>query len=120
MLHSEKISENKDAKNLVVFGGNEMRRHEIINLLSSIDALTIYGTLSEEEGKGKIIELPKVDIVLIGGRYTVAQRNSIKQFILQLPYQVIITEPGVDYPYSNEAIFNHIEKIVNYETASKI
>ncbi len=120
MLKSSLISENKNAKVLVVFGGNEYRRDEIISLLSSIPDLTIYGTLSEQEGIQKIKSLNTVDLILIGGRYTANQRETIKKFIAEYSNQILVTEPGVDYPYSNENIFNHINNIIKNETTSKI
>ena len=112
ILKSEHISANANAKILVVFGGNEERRDSVINLLSPIDNLTIYGMLSEEEGIAKMQELGKVDIVLIGGRYTEQQRINIKNEVTKNYPNASVTEPGVDYHYSNESIFNKINQFV--------
>ncbi len=113
VLKFEHISSNPNAKILVVFGGNEERRDAVINLLMSIENLTIYGTLSEEEGIVKMHDLGKVDIVLIGGRYTDQQRINIREIVAQNYPTASVTEPGVDYHYSNETIFNHINKLIN-------
>jgi hypothetical protein len=107
-LISEHIAAGTAAKILVIFGGNVIRRDEIVRLLMPIDGLTIYATLSEEEGMEKMKRLEKVDVVLIGGRYTPEQRKNIKNYAgLQHP-NAIITEPGVDYEYSNQSIFEHV------------
>lgn len=119
-LKYEHLSKNQSAKILVVFGGSEVRRDDIIKLLLPIENLTIYGTLSEQEGLAKIVELGTVDMVLIGGRYTERQRTTLKGFISTNYPTAYITEPGFDYPYSNETIFNEINKLTNYETSTKI
>ncbi len=119
-LKSEHVSENKNATILVVFGGNQERRDDIINLLMTIENLSIYGTLSEEAGIEKIKELGKVDIVLIGGRYTGLQRDNIKNFINKNYPTAHTTEPGIRYLYSNENIFNEINNLTKDEATSKI
>jgi Ni,Fe-hydrogenase III small subunit len=110
-LLSENISSNPKAKILVVFGGDVHRRHQIIELLLSIENLTTFAFLSEEEGIDKIKELQKVDIVLIGGRYTQQQRINIKTFLATKFPEVKITEPGIGYTYSNENIFKELNKL---------
>ncbi len=102
-----------NAKTLVLFGGNIERRHEIISLLQPLQNLSVYGSLSEEEGMEMLSNFKKVHIVLIGGRYTNEQRMRIRAFINSQYPNIKITEPGVDYPYSNEAIFKQIESILN-------
>ncbi len=104
MLLSEHISVNNTAPVLLLFGGNPLRRDEVINQLKQLGDLTIYGTLSEEEGMKKITTLSKVDLVIIGGRYSDEQRIRIRKFVAEnLPYTKI-SEPGVQYPYETNAI----------------
>ena len=98
------VSENPDAPVIVLFGGDEVRRHEVIKHISQIGDLSVYGTLNEKEGMQKIAELPKVDVVLIGGRYSQQQRESIKAQLNELQLKVKISEPGHSYEYSNSAI----------------
>lgn len=112
MLLEKHISQNANAKVLVLFGGNPLRRDEVIRHLMTIDNLSIIGTLSEEEGIATIKQLPKVDIVLIGGRYSQEQRIRIKNFLKANYPQVQITEPGVDYPYDERIIQQEVQKIV--------
>ncbi len=69
-LLKEFISKENNAKTLLLFGGNVERRHEIISLLQPLTNLSVYGSLSEEEGIGKMQSLSQIDIVLIGGRYS--------------------------------------------------
>jgi hypothetical protein len=104
MIISESISENKNAPIIVLFGGNPHRRDEVIKHLQSLGDVTIYGTLSEEEGIEKITTLPRVDVVLIGGRYSEQQRIRIRSFIAHNLPTTKISEPGIDFPYENEAI----------------
>lgn len=104
MLLSEIISEQTNAPVLVLFGGNPYRRDEVIRLLQSVGDISIYGVLSEEEGMEKLKTLPKVDLVLIGGRYSMEQRIRIREHVRLQLVNTKITEPGVDYPYENMAI----------------
>lgn len=110
-LLNGRISVNTNAKKIVIFGGSPYRRHEIVELLSPIANLSIYATLSEEEGIAKIKELGTVDIVLIGGRYTNGQRIRIKQFVQENSPNSSITEPGYSYAYSNTLIFKNIQSL---------
>lgn len=119
-LLSESISSNPTAKILVVFGGDINRRAEIIKLLLPIENLTIYGTLSEQEGLSKIQTLNTIDIVLIGGRYTELQRGNIKAIVSSNYPLAQITEPGIGYHYSNKNIFSEINNLAKDETTSKI
>jgi hypothetical protein len=115
-LLSEYISSDSNAKSLLLFGGNVERRHEIISLLQPLTNLSVHGALSEEEGIAMLQSLPKVDIVLIGGRYTEEQRTRIRKFINTNYPAIIITEPGVHYMYSNENIFAATKNILNETT----
>jgi hypothetical protein len=109
---SELISKNPNAKVIVMFGGNPHKRKEVIQELSSIGDITIYGTLSEEEGYAKIKSLQKIDLVLIGGRYEQAQRLRIRQFMKEHLPQVPLTEPGIDYAYDNEVIWQKVKSFL--------
>lgn len=109
-LKTEFITEKVDAPIVVLFGGNPHRRHEVISLIETLDEVTVYGTLSEEEGMSRIQALPKVDLVLIGGRYNQDQRQRIRRYIKENLPTTKITEPGVDYPYSNTSILNAIKE----------
>jgi DNA-binding NarL/FixJ family response regulator len=113
MLLEEHISTRPDAKMLVLFGGNPLRRDEVIQHLRTLDNLSIIGTLSEEEGIATIKGLPRVDIVLIGGRYTQDQRLRIKSFLKSNYPQVKVTEPGVDYPYDERLILQHVRMMIS-------
>jgi len=112
MLLDQFISPHPNAKVLVLFGGNPVRRDEVIRHLKVVPDLSIIGTLSEAEGLEKLKQLPRVDIVLIGGRYDAAQRQRIKDFVSrQLPH-ARVTEPGVDYPYDERIILQHVQRLV--------
>jgi hypothetical protein len=113
-LLTEYISNDPNANTILLFGGNVERRQEIISLLQTMQNLSIYGALSEEEGIEHLQALPKVDVVLIGGRYSEEQRIRIRSFIHKNYPSIKITEPGYHYPYSNEAIFENVEILLNY------
>jgi hypothetical protein len=104
---------NSLVNHIVLFGGNEIRRQEIIDLIHTIDnKIEVYGALNEEEGMQMLQLLPKIDIVLIGGRYTSEQRKRIENFIISHLPNTKITQPGFDYEYSNENIKFYIEKLI--------
>jgi hypothetical protein len=116
-LFTEYISTEANAKTLLLFGGNVERRHEIISLLQPLTNLSVYGALSEEEGMEMLQQLAKVDLVLIGGRYSDEQRIRIRAFLQNNYPATQLTEPGIDYAYSNEAIFKKVQNILFNETA---
>lgn len=112
MLLEKYISPNADAKVLVLFGGNPIRRDEVIRHLMVIPNLTIVGTLSEAEGMEALKRLPRVDVVLIGGRYNMNQRKRIKSYVaVNLP-QAKVNEPGVDYTYNEQMITESIKRMI--------
>jgi len=107
----EKIEGSRQAPVVVLFGGSPYRRGEVIRLIAQLGDLTVYGTLSEEEGMAKIEELGrKVDLVLIGGRYSDEQRKRIQTWLTENVPGVLVSQPGVEFPYSNEAILNDIKR----------
>ncbi len=99
-----------DAPVVVLFGGNPYRRDEVVRLLAELGDITVYGTLGEDKGMAKIEELDrKVDLVLIGGRYSDEQRSRIKKWVAENLIGAEVTQPGYDYPYSNPAIFADVK-----------
>lgn len=112
-LLSEVIGTDK-APVVILFGGNPYRREEVVKLLSGLGDITVYGTLGEEEGMAKIEVLDrKVDLILIGGRYSEEQRARIKQWVQTNLSGVEVTQPGYEYPYSNESIYAEVKKKLN-------
>jgi hypothetical protein len=109
-LLSEVIGTEK-APVVILFGGNPYRRDEVVSLLSGLGDITVYGTLGEEEGMAKIKALDRrVDLILIGGRYSEAQRARIKQWVKSNLSGVEVTQPGYDYPYANASIYADVKK----------
>lgn len=101
---SEIISPNPMAAVMIIFGGSPNRRHDVLNLIKTIDNITAYGVLSFEEGMQKLRSLKSIQLVLIGGRYDEAQRIAIKEYIADNLPGTLITEPGLEYPYNDENI----------------
>ena len=112
-LLSEYRAPEQDAKVLVLFGGSPVRRDGVIRSLRRIGGVSIYGTLSEEEGLRKVNELQNVDLVLIGSRYTQAQRFRIREYLRDHWPSVQITEPGLDYPYDYTIIRERIKALLS-------
>ena len=54
--------------------------------------------------------LPKVDLILIGGRYTDEQRVRIRKYVQTHLPNAKTTEPGYDYRYHNTAITADIKQ----------
>lgn len=103
-MRAERLSSNKNAAVVLMFGGNPYRRDEIIRLLEPLGDFSIFGAISEEEGLDLLSTLARVDLVLIGGRYLEEQRVRIRNFVHKNRKATLITEPGYDYPYDNLAI----------------
>lgn len=95
---------------VVLFGGNPLRRHQVLEFIRSIGRITAYGTLSEEEGLAKVRSLPKVNLVLIGGRYSQAQHIRIRKQVKELHQHISFSEPGWEYPYANEEMLKDIRQ----------
>jgi hypothetical protein len=112
-LLSAYIPRDTNTKTILLIGGSIIRRQEIVSLLQPLQNLLVYGALSEAEAMEKLQSLPQVNIVLIGGRYSEAERVRIRAFIKQNYPAIEITEPGYQYPYSNEAIFGNIQLLLN-------
>ncbi len=89
---------------MVIFGGNPHRRHEVLTMIRELGGITARGALSEEEGMTLLASLPRVDLVMIGGRYDEEQRARIRAHVRTTLPHALLTEPGHDYPYENEAI----------------
>jgi len=112
-MKSEFIHENPNAPVMVVFGGNPEMRHRVVTMLEEFNKVTVYATLSEEEGLSKLKSLPSVNFVLIGGRYSESQRIRIRNFVKENMPQTHISEPGIHYPYGDEGVKNDLIRKLN-------
>ncbi len=108
-------AENGNALVMVLFGGNPNRMNEVVTLIKNVGSISAIGSFSEEEGMELLKSLPKIDLVLIGGRYTDEQRNRIRAYVKQQLPNTQITEPGFQYPYENSEIIKDIRKKLNFE-----
>lgn len=112
-LLSKYISPDPEAKVVVLFGGNPHKRDFVVRDLSTISGLSVYGTLSEEDGYEQIKALPKTDLVLIGGRYLEEQRIRIRAWVKAHLPGVQVTEPGIHYPYETEIIREKVRQLIS-------
>ena len=65
-LKSEFIHEDTAAPVMVIFGGNPQMRDHVVGMLEEFGKVTVYATLSEEEGMNRLKTLSTVNFVLIG------------------------------------------------------
>ncbi len=106
-------AESVHAPVMVLFGGSPNRMNEVVTLIKNAGGITAVGAFSEEEGMQLLKSFPKIDLILIGGRYTEEQRNRIRAYVKQHLANAQITEPGYDYPYENSEIIKDIRKKLN-------
>jgi hypothetical protein len=103
-LKSEFIHKDSTVPVMVIFGGNPKMRDHVVGMLEEFGKVTVYATLSEEEGISRLKTLPKVDFVLIGGKYDEQQRVRIRKYVKENLPGTFISEPGIDYPYGDEGV----------------
>ncbi len=108
-------SKQENAPTILVFGGNPQRRAEVVSLLKTASDLNIYAALNESSGLETLEQLIDLDLVLIGGRYDQDQRNRIREKLAQKFPIASISEPGFDYPYSNERILTDVQSKVKHK-----
>jgi hypothetical protein len=109
-LRSRIDAASPDAPVVVLFGGHPVRRHEVVTLLGRDGRSTVIGALSEAEGMELLRTLPRVDVVLIGGRYGEAERVRIRAFVREhLPWTQL-SEPGFEFPYAEDAIVADVRR----------
>ena len=110
-LIREYIASETNAPVMVIFGGNPERMNEVVSMIrDSLKTVTAIGNFSEDEGLSKLSTLEKVDLVLIGGRYSEEQRVRIRSYLKRHFPGVATTEPGYQYPYDNAEILEDIKK----------
>lgn len=108
-LIREYIAPQENAPVMVLFGGNPDRMNEVVTLIRDrLKTVTAIGNFSEEEGLKKLSTLNKVDLVLIGGRYSEEERIRIRNYLKEHFPGVVTTEPGHQYPYDNKEILKDI------------
>jgi hypothetical protein len=106
----EYIASEINAPVMVIFGGNPERMNEVVSMIrDSLKTVTAIGNFSEDEGLKKLSALKKVDLVLIGGRYSEEQRIRIRTYLTEYFPGVATTEPGYQYPYDNSEIMADIK-----------
>jgi hypothetical protein len=107
-LRSEFIHSNADAPVMVIFGGNPQMRDHVVGMLAEFNRVTVYAALSEEEGLQMLKTLPRVNFILIGGRYNQEQRIHIRNYVKENLPHAFTSEPGIDYPYGDEGVKNDL------------
>lgn len=104
------VESNPAAPVMILFGGNPHRMNEVITMLKQAGGITAYGAFSTAEGLSLLQNTPQAVLVLIGGRYSMAEREEIRNYIAANRPTVKITEPGHDYPYDNALILQDIKQ----------
>jgi hypothetical protein len=103
-LLKDTISPDPQAPSLVVFGKTAGRMDEVIRLLRDLGGVSAYGTFSEAEALHRIATVPRLGVVLIGGAVEEASRIRIRDELARNHPGVLTSEPGQQYPYSDENI----------------
>lgn len=103
------VDPNPAAPVMILFGGNPHRMNEVVTMLKQAGGITAYGAFSTAEGLALLQNTPQATLVLIGGRYSMAEREEIRNYIAYNRPTVKITEPGHDYPYDNKLILQDIK-----------
>jgi hypothetical protein len=108
-LIKQVVDTSPSAPVMVIFGGNPYRMNEVITMLKQHGGITAHGAFSAAEGLNLLKNTPQAALVLIGGRYSMAEREEIRNYIAANRPTVKITEPGHDYPYDNKLILQDIK-----------
>lgn len=69
-----------------------------------MDGVSAYGSFSEAEALERIATVPRLGAVLLGGGVDEASRRSIRDELARNHPGVLTSEPGQQYPYSDENI----------------
>lgn len=110
----DKVSGSKKAPIVVLFGGSPVMRDQVINNLSILGDITIYGTLSENEGIEKLTHLNgAANVALIGGRYSEEQRTRIKNWVLRNSPNTDVIEAGRNGLHGQKEISNYLKTKLN-------
>jgi len=112
-MKTQFIHKDPQAPVVLIFGGNPNMRDHVVGMLEDFNKVTVYATLSEEEGIKSLKTLPKVDFILIGGRYNEEQRIRIRKFAKENLPSTFISEPGIDYLYGDEGVKNDLSRKLN-------
>jgi hypothetical protein len=109
MLIKDTISPDPQAPSVVVFGKTAGRMDEVIRLLRDMGGVSAYGTFTEAEALQCIAMVPRLRVVLIGGAIEESSRRLIRDELLQNHPGALTSEPGQQYPYSDENIVADIQ-----------
>ncbi len=109
ILMKETISPDPQAPSVVVFGKTAGRMDEVIRLLRDMGSVSAYGTFTEAEAFQCIATVPRLGAVLIGGSVEEASRLLIRDELTRNHPGVLTSEPGQQYPYSDENIVADIQ-----------
>ncbi len=104
MLLKETVSPDPQAPSVVVFGKTAGRMDEVIRLLRAIGGVSAYGTFTEAEALQRIATVPRLGAVLLGGAIKEDSRRRIRAELARNHPGVLTSEPGQQYPYSDENI----------------
>ena len=104
MLIKDTLSQDPQAPSLVVFGRTAGRMDEVISLLRDMGGVSAYGAFTEEEALQRIATVPRLGVVLLGGAVDEDSRRRIRDVLTRNHPGVLTSEPGQQYPYSDENI----------------
>lgn len=100
----ETVSPDPLAPSVVVYGKTAGRMDEVIRLLRDMGGVSAYGAFTEAEALQRIATVPRLRAVLMGGAVEEASRRRIRDELARNHPGVPTSEPGQQYPYSDENI----------------
>jgi hypothetical protein len=109
MLMKDTISPDPQAPSIVVFGKTAGRMDEVIRLFRDLGGVSAYGAFSEAEALERIATVPRLGAVLIGGAVEESSRLRIRDELARNHPRVLTSEPGHQYPYSDEDIVADVQ-----------
>lgn len=109
-LLSEFKSPVKNAPTVVLLGKTAGRMDEVVRLIRDIGGVSVVGTFTEDEAMHHIRSAPNVRLVGLGGAVDDGIRQRIRAYLKKHLPDVPTTEPGVQYPYSDNNIRRDVKR----------
>lgn len=109
-LLREYISSEKNAPVVILLGKTAGRMDEVASLIRDMGDLSVIGTFTEAEAMQRIKTTENVRLVALGGAVDDAARQRIRAHLEKHMPKVPTSEPGIQYPYSDDNIRQDIQR----------
>jgi hypothetical protein len=109
-LLKEYTSPVKNAPTVLLLGKTAGRMDQVVRLIRDIGGVSVVGTFTEKEAMERLKTTPNVRLVGLGGAVENPTRERIHDYLKKNLPGVPTTEPGVQYPYSDENIRQDVKR----------